>query len=109
MLAEARNSGFRHFLSEFWKYADVILAERGQLETTIIADFVVYCRETFQVKDLSTNEIVQGDGTERIVAHVVSMERDISLVPVNDAMFIRQGNWQIVGIDDLIDKGWMGG
>lgn len=105
MLEISKIRGMRVFFEHFWAFADKILAERGTMETTIFADVIVDCIEVFQVRDLTNNTIVQGDGTERTVRHVVRMELDIGMVvDENDEHYSYKGNWRIADIDDIFDN-----
>ncbi|CAB9517919.1 expressed unknown protein [Seminavis robusta] len=106
MLESIRHEGAQSFFKAFWAFADRMLAERGMMQTTVMADVMIECTESFQVKDVSTNEILQGDGIERTVRHCVRMERDSSLVQEDNQEFWVQGNWKIADIDDhLVGRG----
>lgn len=85
----------------------------GKLTTTIEAQVLVECDEIFQVVDLETGVVLQGqeDGLVRTVVHLVRMEKTVETYD-NDARFpyfpdVKQGNWQITDIDDLLgSKKW---
>jgi hypothetical protein len=101
--------GFRTFGNHFWAFADRMLQERGKLQTTVMADVMVECIETFHVKDITTNEILQGDGMERTVRHFLRMEMDCTFVQENDQENWHQGCWRIADIDDQLgDRGLWG-
>jgi hypothetical protein len=85
----------------------------GKLSTTIEVQVLVECDEIFQVVDPSTGVVLQGheDGLVRSVVHLVRMEKTVETYD-NDTKFpyfpdVRQGNWQITDIDDLLGpKKW---
>jgi hypothetical protein len=85
----------------------------GKLSTTVEVQVLVECDEIFQVVDLNTGVVLQGheDGLVRSVVHLVRMEKTVETYDSNDAFpyfpDIRQGNWQITDIDDLLGpKKW---
>ena len=98
----SRTYGARAFFQHFWGFADKVLEERGTMETTIVADVLVDTIEVFQVRDLTENKIIQGDGKERTVRHAVRMELDVGMVvDENDEHYYYQKNWRISDFDDL--------
>ena len=77
------------------------------MQTTTIAEIVVVCDETFHVKDLTTNEIIQGSERAQTVSHLVRIEMDVALDVVNDDENWMQSNWRIADVDDLVgQKHW---
>lgn len=75
----------------------------GVLEGTVIAQVLVNCNEVFSVKDLATDKLVQGDGQERYIPHLVRLEM------VVEGRFYDNGlstshisNWVITDWDDLL-------
>lgn len=68
---------------------------------TVIADVSIDCLETFQVRNVSNDSIVQGDGTvEDKVTHVVRFEIVRSRNKDPDKQL---GSWQIIDWDDQLD------
>jgi hypothetical protein len=87
--------------------------KNGKLSTTVEVQVLVECDEIFQVVDLNTGVVLQGheDGLVRSVVHLVRMEKTVETYDSNDKFpyypDIRQGNWQITDIDDLLGpKKW---
>lgn len=84
----------------------------GKLSTTVECQVLVECDEIFQVVDLNTGVVLQGheDGLVRSVVHLVRMEKTVTTDVGDDTSYfpnIRQGNWQITDIDDLLGaKKW---
>jgi hypothetical protein len=103
---KGENPGFRTFAKHFWALTDRMMDERGKLQTTVMADVMVECIETFLVKDVANNEILQGDGMERTVRHLLRMEMDCTLVTEDDQEYWLKGCWRIADIDDQLgDRG----
>jgi hypothetical protein len=86
--------------------------ETGHMESTVIAQCVVWCNEVFYVRDVRSGKIVQGvDGrndtgeeeTKR-VPHLVRMERTVlTRKDQSSGKFHNiQGDWIITDIDDLL-------
>jgi hypothetical protein len=106
---KGKKGSVRALAKHFWALTDRMLQERGKLQTTVMADVMVECIETFHVKDITTNEILQGDGVERTVRHLLRMEMDLTLVQENDQDYWHKGGWRIADIDDqLMDRGLWG-
>lgn len=84
------------------QYFEQIVSETGRLETTILADVLVYCDESFWVKDLETGATIQGheDGKFRPVVHAVRLERVLT-TRIGDGR--SWSDWLITDIDDLLD------
>jgi hypothetical protein len=84
----------------------------GKLSTTIEVQVLVECDEIFQVVDLDTGVVLQGheDGLVRSVVHLVRMEKTVETYDNDEFPYfpdVRQGNWQITDIDDLLGpKKW---
>ena len=83
------------------------LENNGYMESTIIAQCLVWCDELFYVKNLSTGEIMQGrdSSTEmQRTPHLVRMERTV--VTKKDQATGKfdnlQEDWIITDIDDLL-------
>ena len=83
------------------------LENNGYMESTIIAQCLVWCDELFYVKNLSTGEIIQGkdSSTEmQRTPHLVRMERTV--VTKKDQATGKfdnlQEDWIITDIDDLL-------
>ena len=80
----------------------------GVMESTVIAQVAIQCREVFSVTDIESNEIIQGDANEKTnyVTHLVRFEMvcrtnaDASTNPNGDQFEI--GSWQITDWDDLL-------
>ena len=75
---------------------------RQTMESTMIAEVLVYCDEVFCVRDLKTGSVVQGneDSKVRQVVHGVRMERVRTLKEGGDEVL---RNWMLTDIDDLLD------
>ena len=97
-----RNQGPRTFFKKFFAFADKLVAERGVMQTTAIADVIVVCVESFQVKDLTTDEVIQGDGKERTIPHVIRLEMDVVMEMANGGERWVKSNWRIADIDDMV-------
>eukprot|EP00536_Pseudo-nitzschia_multiseries_P014971 jgi/Psemu1/311601/fgenesh1_kg.796_\ len=91
------------------------LEKRGNMESTIIAQCLVWCDELFYVKDLATGEILQGKEedqgssssdtmTSQRIPHLVRMERTVITKrdPTTGMFENEQQNWIITDIDDLL-------
>lgn len=90
------------------------LETNGYMESTIIAQCLVWCEEVFYVKNLSTGEIVQGreekdpastEPEAQKTPHLVRMERTVITKRNTDTGKYKteQENWIITDIDDLLD------
>jgi hypothetical protein len=93
---------------KLYKFVEEQEKLHGKLSTTVEVQVLVECDEIFQVVDLNTGVVLQGheDGLVRSVVHLVRMEKTVETYD-NDNTFpyspvIRQGNWQITDIDDLL-------
>jgi len=81
------------------------LAEQVGLESakrTVIAEATITCLEYFQVRDISTNEIIQDmtDPDNEKAVHLVRFE----LVTDRGTNGKREiGNWKLIDIDDLLE------
>lgn len=91
---------------KLFAFADQLIAERGLMQTTVIAEVVVVCEETFYVKDLTNSEIIQGNTKEQTVPHVIRMEMDVLVDVVNEEEEWLQSNWRIADVDDLVGGRW---
>ena len=122
MFSLVRTHGFQVFLDSWMDFANKMTDERGIfMESTVTADILVDCVETFSVQEYAPGEagdeaatpsLVQGDNVERTVRHRVRMELDFGAEFDND--FDTQNNssddlrwyttnWRIVDVDDLMD------
>jgi hypothetical protein len=103
----------REAFQNVYKGVETQQKKDGKLSTTIEVQVLVECDEIFQVVDLDTGVVLQGheDGLVRSVVHLVRMEKTVETYD-NDDTFpyfpdVRQGNWQITDIDDLLGaKKW---
>jgi hypothetical protein len=83
--------------------------EMGIMESTIIAQVLVWCHEIFYVKDLATGEVVQGeeptDETQepKSIPHLVRMEMTVKTQKHEGAFANVQDKWLITDIDDLLE------
>jgi hypothetical protein len=80
--------------------------ERGIMESTVIAQVLVWCREIFYVKDLSTGEILQGQEAENVqnIPHLVRMEMTVLTEKHDDGSFSnKRSNWTVTDVDDLLE------
>lgn len=73
------------------------------VQTTVTAQVLLKCKESFLVKDLETDEIIQGDGLVRDVYHLVRFEQIYRNDLAQGYGLVDQGNWKIVDWDDLLD------
>lgn len=90
------------------------LENKGYMESTIIAQCLIWCDEEFYVKDLATGKILQGREAEKESSsdaqkmqqtpHLVRMERTVvTKRDPNTGNFENdQENWIITDIDDLL-------
>ncbi|KAL3936190.1 MAG: hypothetical protein SGBAC_008443 [Bacillariaceae sp.] len=80
--------------------------ETGKMESTVIAQVLVRCKERFYVKDTASGKIVQGtdDDKEKEVPHLVRMEMIVKTVKDSSLGNFRNdhGNWIITDIDDVV-------
>jgi len=79
--------------------------ETGKMESTVIAQVLIWCKEQFYVRDSASGLIVQGqdDGEKKDVPHLVRMEMIVKTVKDSSLGFTnQQGNWIITDIDDLV-------
>jgi hypothetical protein len=91
--------------------------DQGRMESTVIAQCLVWCREVFYVRDVGTGQILQGEyrdpagavGDEapasgKNVPHLVRMERTVITDRdlATGAFRNIQGDWIITDIDDLL-------
>jgi len=82
---------------------------RGVSENTVVCQVLIPCKETFWVKDNSSElggDIIQGDTKRRTAVHLVRFEQVTKTYIVNDARGFfpfrhKLGEWQITDIDDL--------
>jgi hypothetical protein len=80
--------------------------ETGRMESTVIAQVMVWCNEIFYVKDKNTGDLLQGqdDETSKNVPHLVRMEMTVKTEKGNNGGFLNsQSNWIITDIDDLVE------
>ncbi|VEU41345.1 unnamed protein product [Pseudo-nitzschia multistriata] len=92
------------------------LETNGYMESTIIAQCLVWCEELFYVKDLATGQILQGKEVDedsslsgatetQKTPHLVRMERTVITKrdPSTGNFDNERENWIITDIDDLVD------
>ena len=87
--------------------------ETGHMESTVIAQCIVWCNELFYVRDVTSGKIIQGiDGRNDVgeeetqqIPHLVRMERTVlTQKDQSSGKFHNvQGDWIITDIDDLLD------
>ena len=80
--------------------------ETGIMESTVIAQVLVWCNEVFYVKDVDSGTILQGrgDGESRNIPHLVRMEMTVKTDKDDSGRFRNlMGNWIITDIDDLLE------
>lgn len=90
------------FYQKLKAFGDKEVVERGKIQTTIMADVLVTCLESFRVKDLTTDEIVQGDGVERTVSHAVRLEMDVILDVTKEESDLKTSDWRVANVDDMV-------
>jgi hypothetical protein len=83
--------------------------ETGIMESTVIAQVLVWCQEIFYVKDLATGKVVQGEEPTdesqepKNIPHLVRMEMTVK-TQKHDGQFANvQDDWLITDIDDLLE------
>ena len=80
--------------------------ENGVMESTVIAQIIVWCNEIFYVKDVATGNVLQGheDTKGKNVPHLIRMEKVIRTEKKPDGSFRNvQGDWIISDLDDLME------
>lgn len=84
--------------------------DSGTMESTVIAQVLVWCNELFYVKDKKTGKILQGgyeDNTNENdltrVPHLVRMEMTVKTGQEGKRLVNQLGNWEITDIDDHLD------
>jgi hypothetical protein len=81
--------------------------EAGIMESTVIAQVLIWCNEVFYVKDVETGKIIQGSDDNdviRNIPHLVRMESTVKTTKRSDGTFQNiQENWIITDIDDMLD------
>eukprot|EP00980_Cylindrotheca_fusiformis_P031440 scaffold26366_cov117-Cylindrotheca_fusiformis.AAC.11 len=81
--------------------------ETGKMESTVIAQVLIWCKEKFYVKDTINGVLLQGQDTEedRNIPHLVRMEMTVKTIkdPSFGRFVNKHGNWIITDIDDLVD------
>lgn len=81
--------------------------ETGIMESTVIAQVLIWCNEVFYVKDVETGKVIQGSDDNdviRNIPHLVRMESTIKTTKKSDGSFQNiQENWIITDIDDMLD------
>jgi hypothetical protein len=80
--------------------------EAGIMESTVIAQVLVWCNEVFFVKDVESGKVIQGTddfNTGRNVCHLLRMESRVRTVKDQQGSFKNiQDDWIITDIDDLL-------
>jgi hypothetical protein len=76
---------------------------QGVVQSTIICQTLIKCREIFTVRDIELDKVVQGDPEGKVndVTHLVRFEMTIS-ASINGGPSTL-GSWQITDIDDLLE------
>jgi hypothetical protein len=80
--------------------------EAGIMESTVIAQVLVWCNEVFYVKDVASGAVLQGqeDAKSRNIPHLLRMEMTVKTDKDATGNFRNlQGDWTITDIDDLLD------
>ncbi len=81
--------------------------ESGTMESTVIAQVLVWCNEVFYVKDVESGQVLQGTDAHdsaKNVPHLVRMESTVKTTKTSDGKFRNiQEDWIITDIDDLLD------
>lgn len=81
--------------------------EKGIMESTVIAQVLVWCHEVFYVKKVDSGEVIQGtadNDTARNVPHLVRMESTVKTTKDAGGAFRNvQEDWIITDIDDMLD------
>lgn len=80
--------------------------ETGIMESTIIAQVMVWCNEVFYVKDVASGTVLQGrgDAESRNVPHLIRMEMTVKTKKSGSGSFRNvPDNWVITDIDDLLE------
>lgn len=81
--------------------------EGGTMESTVIAQVLVWCNEVFYVKDVESGKVIQGTDdldTTRNVPHLVRMESTVKTTKTGDGkMRTIQEDWIITDIDDMLE------
>jgi len=100
-----RKLGIRSVLYETFRAVEAmglrqIEKNSGIAQCTAVAQVAIQCRETFSVRDVELNEVIQGDPEER-VNNVVRFEMVVSMGV--DAGVSSIESWQITDWDDLLD------
>eukprot|EP00978_Attheya_sp_CCMP212_P005377 scaffold12028_cov50-Attheya_sp.AAC.3 len=72
----------------------------GGVESTLVAQVSIQCLERFSVTDKGTGKVLQGDGKENQVQHLVRFEMAVSTYRDGTKNI---GKWQITDWDDLLD------
>eukprot|EP00550_Attheya_septentrionalis_P002653 CAMPEP_0198290518 /NCGR_PEP_ID=MMETSP1449-20131203/8352_1 /TAXON_ID=420275 /ORGANISM="Attheya septentrionalis, Strain CCMP2084" /LENGTH=445 /DNA_ID=CAMNT_0043989027 /DNA_START=310 /DNA_END=1647 /DNA_ORIENTATION=- len=92
--------GFKEINQHAIKLRQKRQKSNGSVESTVVAQVSIQCLERFSVTDKSTGKVLQGDGKENQVQHLVRFEMVVSAYPDGT---IDNGNWQITDWDDLLD------
>lgn len=81
--------------------------ETGMMESTVIAQILVWCNEKFYVKDGTSGFLLQGqeDTDDRQVPHLVRMEMTVKTEKngTNGSFRNTLDNWIITDIDDMME------
>ena len=84
------------------------LVNEGMMETTVIAQVLIWCNEIFFVKDVESGTILQGSDDQdqqiaRNVCHLLRMESTVKTTKTKQGTFRHvQEDWIITDIDDLL-------
>lgn len=81
--------------------------EKGIMESTVIAQVLVWCNEVFYVKDVASGKVLQGtddEDTLRNIPHLVRMESTVKTTKDEVGTFRNvQEDWIITDIDDMLE------
>ena len=84
------------------------LVKDGMMETTVIAQVLIWCNEIFFVKDVESGTILQGSDDQgqqiaRNVCHLLRMESRVKTTKNKQGAFKHEHeDWIITDIDDLL-------
>jgi deoxyribodipyrimidine photolyase len=100
----------RFFFTQVQELAQRQLQDQGgysTLESTLILQVLVHCNEKFCVKDVTTDQVVQGHADKKVrsVSHLVRLERVVTHIFLDNRgpSGVELGSWQITDWDDLLE------
>ena len=80
--------------------------ENGTMESTVIAQVLVWCRELFWIKDKVSGNVLLGEELDepRNIPHLVRMEMTVKSKKSDNGQFTNlTGDWRLTDIDDLLE------